>query len=139
MKYNKAQQRWNRFWCRDAYHRELAAYRATASPAGKTDLRDEIGAPPDPDDFDALAENYEDAMVLVKKYRESLLCLITDVKFSRGGKVADDAGFSLVSQVREEIKGLPTVIQSSDTRNSRRAASPRWTRSSSSRATWQKR
>jgi len=60
MQYNKAQQRWNRFWCRDEYHRELAAYRATTSPAGKTDLREEIGAPPDPDDFDPLEETYED-------------------------------------------------------------------------------
>jgi 3-oxoacyl-[acyl-carrier-protein] synthase II len=60
MQYNKAQQRWNRFWCRDEYHRELAAYRVTTSPAAKTDLREKIGAPPDPDAFDPLEENYED-------------------------------------------------------------------------------
>ena len=60
MIYNKAQQRWNRFWCRDAYNRELAAYRALTSPAAKTDLRTELGAPPDPEDFDPQDENYED-------------------------------------------------------------------------------
>ncbi len=60
MIYNKAQQRWNRFWCREAYHSELAAYRAMTSPAAKTDLRAELGAPPDPEGFDPLDENYED-------------------------------------------------------------------------------
>jgi 3-oxoacyl-[acyl-carrier-protein] synthase II len=60
MKYNKAQQRWNRFWCREACHSELAAYRAMTSPAAKTDLRAEFGAPPDPEDFDPLDENHED-------------------------------------------------------------------------------
>ncbi len=60
-------------------------------------------------------------MDMVKKYQESLLCLITDVKFSKGGVLDENAGFSLVVHAREMIKGLPTVIQSSDIKNSRRA------------------
>ena len=31
MKYYRAQQRWNRFWCSDEYNRELEAYRAMTS------------------------------------------------------------------------------------------------------------
>jgi len=68
-----------------------------------------------------LATTYEEAMELVKKYRESLLCLITDVKFNKGDTLDDNAGFNLVVGARELIKGLPTVIQSSDIKNSRRA------------------
>ncbi len=68
-----------------------------------------------------LATGYEEAIDIIKKYRESLLCLITDVKFSKAGVLDEDAGFSLVVQAREMVKGLPTVIQSSDIKNSRRA------------------
>ncbi|MCD4711177.1 MAG: pyruvate, phosphate dikinase, partial [Bacteroidales bacterium] len=68
-----------------------------------------------------LATTYEEAIEKVEKYQDSLLCLISDVKFPKGEKMDDNAGFSLVAQVRDMIKGLPTVIQSSDIKNSRRA------------------
>ncbi len=68
-----------------------------------------------------LATTYEEAINTVKKYQDSLLCLITDVKYSREGEMDDNAGFSLVVHARETVKGLPTVIQSSDIKNSRRA------------------
>ncbi len=68
-----------------------------------------------------LATTYEEAIETVKKYQESLLCLISDVKFTKAGLMDDNAGFSLVVQARDMIKGLPTVIQSSDIKNSRRA------------------
>lgn len=68
-----------------------------------------------------LATGYEEAMDIVKKYQESLLCLISDVKFEKDGVLDENAGFSLVTHVRELIRGLPTVIQSFDIKNSRRA------------------
>jgi hypothetical protein len=68
-----------------------------------------------------LATGYEEAMDIVKRYRESLLCLITDVKFEKAGILDENAGFSLVVGARELIKGLPTVIQSFDIRNAHRA------------------
>lgn len=68
-----------------------------------------------------LATSYEEAMDMVKRFQESLLCLITDVKFNKGGALDENAGFSLVIHARELIKGLPTVVQSSDIKNSRRA------------------
>ncbi len=68
-----------------------------------------------------LASNYEDALEVVEKQQENLLCMITDVKFSKDGKLDENAGFTLVNHVKQIIKGLPTVIQSSDTQNSRRA------------------
>ncbi|MGM0474993.1 MAG: PEP/pyruvate-binding domain-containing protein [Bacteroidota bacterium] len=68
-----------------------------------------------------LASTYEEAIAILKKYREYLLCLITDVIFTRGGRMDENAGFNLVNQAREMIPELPTVIQSSDVKNSRRA------------------
>ena len=68
-----------------------------------------------------LATNYEEAVQIADKYKEDLLCLITDVKFEKNGKLDDQAGFSLVRQIREQIKNLPVVIQSSDIENSHKA------------------
>jgi hypothetical protein len=68
-----------------------------------------------------LATTYEEALEKVENYKDSLLCLITDVKFPKGNVMDDNAGYSLVAQVRDMIKGLPTVIQSSDIKNSHRA------------------
>lgn len=61
--YYKAQRRWNRFWCRNAQHAELAVYRR-AGIEEKARIRGRIDAPPDPDDCedeerrDDLAENW---------------------------------------------------------------------------------
>ena len=68
-----------------------------------------------------LASSYEEATDIIKMYGESLLCMITDVKYNKDGRMDEKAGFHLVSQVREQFKGLPTVIQSSDIRNARAA------------------
>lgn len=68
-----------------------------------------------------LATSYEEAMDILKLYKESLLCLITDVKFKRNGKPDDQAGFSLVRQVKKQVPGLPTVIQSFDRQNAQKA------------------
>ncbi len=67
-----------------------------------------------------LATSYEEALKTVQKYQDSLLCLITDVKFPKAGVMDDNAGFSLVAQVRDIVKGLPTVIQSSAIKNAAR-------------------
>jgi hypothetical protein len=61
-----------------------------------------------------LATTYEQAIDIFNLYKEHLLCLITDVMFPREGDLDVEAGFRLVSQVREQLKALPTVIQSSE-------------------------
>ncbi len=68
-----------------------------------------------------LASNYEEAIEVIDKYRDYLLCLITDVKFTRLGKDDPEAGFKLVRYARENTRYLPTIIQSSDEDNSRQA------------------
>jgi hypothetical protein len=68
-----------------------------------------------------LASSYEEAMDIINDYKDYMLCLITDVKFERAGKEDDEAGFRLVSYVKENISDLPTIIQSSDQDNAARA------------------
>ncbi|NOZ47244.1 MAG: pyruvate, phosphate dikinase [Chlorobi bacterium] len=68
-----------------------------------------------------LATSYEEAIDIFSKYKEDLLCLITDVKFKKNGELNKEAGFELVKHIRSEIKGLPTIIQSSDINNETRA------------------
>ena len=64
-----------------------------------------------------LASTYEEAMYVFNKYKEYILCLISDVKFKKDGKLNSTAGFSLVKQTRKEIRDLPIVLQSSDDNN----------------------
>ena len=68
-----------------------------------------------------LARSYEKAIDIIENYGDNLLCLITDVKFSRSGRPDDQAGFSLVKYAREKYHGLPTIIQSFDIQNARMA------------------
>ncbi len=65
-----------------------------------------------------LASNYNEAVELFNKYRENLLCLISDVKFKKDGEMDSMAGIKLVRYAREKIPNLPTVLQSSDPENS---------------------
>jgi len=68
-----------------------------------------------------LTSNYEEAIEIFNKYKENLFCLISDVKFPKNGKLCEDAGFELIKYVKDQIETLPTVLQSSDTENAKRA------------------
>jgi hypothetical protein len=68
-----------------------------------------------------LASTYEEAIYIFNKYRDNILCLISDVKFKKDGKLNDSAGFSLVKQTRKELQDLPIVLQSSDAHNDQKA------------------
>lgn len=68
-----------------------------------------------------LASTYEEAIYIFNKYKDFILCLISDVKFKKDGKLNNSAGFSLVRQTRKEIKDLPVVMQSSDELNAQKA------------------
>ena len=57
-----------------------------------------------------LAENFEEAMEIYKKYKKQILGVITDVSYYRGGKRERDAGFQLVEEIDKDI---PILIQSS--------------------------
>nr|WP_321453429.1 PEP/pyruvate-binding domain-containing protein [uncultured Carboxylicivirga sp.] len=60
-----------------------------------------------------LARSYEEALDIFLKYKDYLLCLISDVEFSRSGRMDANAGFELVNYAKEQIKDLPVILQSS--------------------------
>ncbi|RXQ96759.1 response regulator [Ancylomarina salipaludis] len=68
-----------------------------------------------------LVSSYEDAVEIVDKYLENLLCVISDVRFAREGKLNDDAGVDLISYVQDKHLRIPCVMQSHDTDNAMRA------------------
>ncbi|MEI7490441.1 MAG: PEP/pyruvate-binding domain-containing protein [Bacteroidota bacterium] len=68
-----------------------------------------------------LASTYEEALYIFNKYKEFVLCLISDIRFKKDGRMSDTAGFSLVKQTRKELRELPIILQSSDNMNSQQA------------------
>ena len=64
-----------------------------------------------------LAGTYEEAIDLFSRYKDFLLCVISDVKFFRDGKLDANAGVRLVEQVRKQLPDLPIILQSFDKSN----------------------
>ena len=69
-----------------------------------------------------LAENYEEALTLFHKYKKYLLGVVSDIQFSKNGKIDDSAGIQLAKLIKSEISDLPVLLQSSDSSNASRAA-----------------
>ncbi len=64
-----------------------------------------------------MAVNYEEAIELYEKYKDNLLCVISDVRFPKEGKISERAGIDLIEFVRKSYPDLPCIIQSSETEN----------------------
>ncbi len=67
-----------------------------------------------------LVSNYEDAVEIVDRYLDNLICVISDVKYTRNGKEDEDAGVELIKYVKSKTI-IPTLLQSSDPSNALRA------------------
>ncbi len=68
-----------------------------------------------------LASDYEDSVIIYNKYKDSLLCVISDMRFPKNGVLHDTAGFDLIRHIKEDLPNLPSVLQSSDPENARYA------------------
>ncbi len=68
-----------------------------------------------------LARNYEDAIYLFHKYKDFLLCVISDVEFEREGELNKTAGINFIKYIKSNIKNLPVILQSADTANKKLA------------------
>ncbi len=68
-----------------------------------------------------LVSTYEEAVEIVRLYSDNLMCLITDVEFSKDGALTRDAGFLLTEEVRKTVSDLPIVIQSAELEHARKA------------------
>jgi hypothetical protein len=64
-----------------------------------------------------LARNYEEAVAIFNKYRDFMLCVISDVEFDRGGKMDKHAGVNFIKYVKSHISKIPIILQSSENRN----------------------
>ena len=64
-----------------------------------------------------LAENYEEAMAYYEKYRDYLFGIISDTRLPRNGKMVDDTGAVLLSQMKRDIPDLPMLLLSSNPAN----------------------
>lgn len=67
------------------------------------------------------ARNYEEAIDVYTKYKDYMLCLISDVKFEKEGEKYEYAGIELVKKIRKDSPGLPIVMQSSNPENADKA------------------
>ena len=68
-----------------------------------------------------LVSSYEEALEYFDKYREYLLCVITDVKYAKDGILDETAGLKLTEYVKNEISDLPVLFQSSESENAANA------------------
>jgi len=68
-----------------------------------------------------LASNYEEAIDIYSRYKEFMLCLITDVKFNKNDRRDSKAGYKLAKYIKNDSKDLPLIIQSSNSDNKKLA------------------
>jgi len=68
-----------------------------------------------------LAETFEEGKLLLDKYRDYLLGVISDVKFARSGEIDSEAGFNFAQVAKEIIPDLPILLQSSNILNASQA------------------
>jgi hypothetical protein len=63
------------------------------------------------------ARNYEEAMYYYNKYKDFLLCVISDIEFEHNGKLDKKAGVKFVKYLKNNMVSLPVVLQSSEASN----------------------
>jgi two-component SAPR family response regulator len=61
-----------------------------------------------------MAHTYEEALEIFNKYKDYLICVISDVKFPREGEIDDEAGIKLLKNIKSVESDIPFVFQSSD-------------------------
>lgn len=63
------------------------------------------------------ARNYEEATAIFNKYRDFMLCIISDMEFDRSGRMDKFAGVRFIKYVKSHISKLPIILQSSENYN----------------------
>ncbi len=69
-----------------------------------------------------MAETYEEAVALYRRYRSNLLGIISDIRFPRKGKPDPEAGFAFTEMVKGDNPDIPVLLQSKDAANAYRAS-----------------
>ncbi|MDQ1330296.1 MAG: hypothetical protein QG578_559, partial [Thermodesulfobacteriota bacterium] len=68
------------------------------------------------------ADNYEDAEALYRKFLPYLIGVISDVRFPKESRLESEAGFSLLSMIKQESPDIPLLMMSSDEENRPKAS-----------------
>ena len=68
-----------------------------------------------------LTDKYEEAIALYNKYKYYILGVISDVKLPKDGKIDPHAGHKFIQHVKKDNPYVPVMLQSTDTKNRKRA------------------
>ena len=61
-----------------------------------------------------MAHTLEDAIAIAKKYKDYLLCVISDIRFPNNGKMDSEAGIKLLTYLNEKNYDVAKILQSSE-------------------------
>lgn len=68
-----------------------------------------------------LVHNYEDAVEIIERYRDELICVISDVKYPKNGDIDELAGMKLMQKIKQENLDIALMLQSSEVDNTLQA------------------
>ncbi|MFH1138509.1 MAG: PEP/pyruvate-binding domain-containing protein [Pseudomonadota bacterium] len=68
-----------------------------------------------------VAQTYEEAIDLYRRYRPFVLGVISDTRFPREGRLDENAGLGFLSEIKAEVADMPLLLTSSDPGNRSRA------------------
>ena len=68
-----------------------------------------------------VTSSYEDGMKMYRKYRDHLLCVMSDMEFYKDNRLEGDAGIQFLSTIKHENPDMPCILQSSVLNNRRKA------------------
>ncbi|MEW6263082.1 MAG: PEP/pyruvate-binding domain-containing protein [Thermodesulfobacteriota bacterium] len=70
-----------------------------------------------------IAQSYEEAIAIYEEFKPYLLGVISDVRFTKAGRLDENAGVELLSKIMGEIPDIPVLLTSSEPSNREKAAS----------------
>ena len=64
-----------------------------------------------------VAHTYEEAISLYEQYKPYVLSVFSDMRYPKGGKEDEHAGFKLLTRIKSEIPDLPVLVLSTEEKN----------------------
>jgi CheY-like chemotaxis protein len=67
------------------------------------------------------ADNFEAAIEIYRRFQKNIFGVAADTRFPKEGRLFDQAGISLLSLIREEVKDMPLLLLSAESSNRHQA------------------
>ncbi len=64
-----------------------------------------------------LVHNYNDALQIIERFKENLICVISDVKYPKDGILDGEAGLKLMKKINEDELSIAKLLQSTNNDN----------------------